>query len=88
MEMQDLSKSQTKSPHRHRVKSVEPGTRMGLKPGTRLAVSVHAGENHIGSVIGLGAGPLDLKFVSLITKVRVNIGASVLLSYLRISSQI
>ena len=70
MEMQDFSKSQTKSPHRHRVKSVGPGTRMVLKPGMGLAVSVQARENPTGPVIGLGAGPVDVKFVSLNTKVR------------------
>ena len=65
MEMQDFSKSQTKSPHRHRVKSVGLGTRMVFKPGMDLAVSVQARENPTGPLIGLGAGPVDLKFASL-----------------------
>ena len=65
MEMQDFSKSQTKSSHRHRVKSVGLGTRMVFKPGMDLAVSVQARENPTGPLIGLGAGPVDLKFASL-----------------------
>ena len=88
MEMQDFSKSQNKSPHRLRIKYVGPGTRMVLKPGKGLAVSVQAREDPTGPVIGLGAGPLDLKFVPLNTRVRLNIGASVLLPYVGISSQI
>ena len=55
---------------------------MVLKPGIGLAR-----ENATGLVIGLGAGPVDLKFV-LNTKVRLSIGASVLLPYVGISSQI
>ena len=81
MEMQDFSKSQTKSPHRHRVKSVGAGTRMVLKRGMGLAFSVQTREDPTGPVIGLGNGPVDLKFVPLNTKVRLNIGASVLLPY-------
>ena len=61
---------------------------MVLKPGMCLAVSVQARENPIVSVIGLGAGPVDPKFISLNAKVRFNIGDSVLLPYLGISSQI
>ena len=53
-----------------------------------LAVSVQGRVNSTGHVIGLGAEPVDLKFVSLKTKVRLNIGASVLLPYLGILSQI
>ena len=88
MEKQDFCKSQTKRPHRHRVKSVGSGTRMVLKPGMGLAVSVQGRLNSTGHVIGLGAELVDLKFVSLKTKVRLNIGASVLLPYLGILSQI
>ena len=69
--MQDFSKSQTKSLHRHRVKSVGPGTRMVLKPGMGLAVSVQAREILTGSLIGLGTGPVDLKFASRNMKVRL-----------------
>ena len=87
MEMQGFSRSQAKSPHRHRVKSDGPGTRMVLKPGMGPAVSVQARENTTGTVTGLGAGPVDLKIVPLNTKVRLNIGASVLY-HLEISSQI
>ena len=57
------------SPHRHHVKSVRPGTRMVLKPGISLGVSVQARENPTGPLIGLGAGPMDLKFASLNTKI-------------------
>ena len=71
MEMQDFSKSQTKSPHRHRVKSVWPGTRMVFKPGMGLAVSVQARKTPTRSLIGLGTGPVDLKFASLNIKVRL-----------------
>ena len=39
-----FSKSQTKTPHRHRVKSVGLGTKM-VFPGMDLAVSVQAWEN-------------------------------------------
>ena len=55
---------------------------MVLNPGMGLAVSVQARENPTGPVIALGAGPVDLKFVSLNAKVRLNIGASALLPYL------
>ena len=44
---------------------------MVLKPGMGLAVSVQARENPTGPLIGPGAGPVDLKFVSPITKVRL-----------------
>ena len=71
LEMQDFSKSKTESPHRHRVKSVGLGTRMVFKPGMDLAVSVQAWENPAGSLIGLGAGPVDLKFAPLNTNVRL-----------------
>ena len=37
-----------------------------------LVVSVQAQENPTGPLIGLGAGPVDLKFTSLNTKVRLN----------------
>ena len=74
MEIQDLSKSQTKSPHRYRVKSVAPGARMVLKPSMGLAVSVQARESPTGPLIGLCTGPVDLKFASLNTKVRLKHG--------------
>ena len=86
--MRDSSKSQTESPHRHRVKSVGIGTRIVFRPGIDLAVSVQAWENHTGPLIGLGVGAVDLKFASLNIKVRLIIGARVLLPYLGISSQI
>ena len=60
---------------------------MVLKPGMGLAVSVQAQESPTGPLIGLGAGPVDLKFASLIPRLGWNIGASVLLPYLGISSQ-
>ena len=69
--MQDFSKSQIKSPHQHRVKSVGPGTRMLLRPGIGLAASVRAQENPTKPLIGLDARPVDLKFASLNTKVRL-----------------
>ena len=69
--MQDLSKSQTKSPHRHRVKFVGLGTRMVFKPGMDLAVSVQARGNRTGPLIGLDAGAMDLKFASLNIKARL-----------------
>ena len=53
-----------------------------------LAVSVQAWEDPTGPAIGLGAGPVDLKFVPPNTKVRLNIGAIVLLPYVGIPSQI
>ena len=71
MEMQDFSKSQTKSPHRHPVKSVGPGTRMVLRSSIGLAASVRARVNPTGPLIGLGAGPVDIKFTSLYIKVRL-----------------
>ena len=69
--MQDFSKGQTKSPHRHRVKSVVPRTRMVLRTGIVLVVPVRVRENPTGSLIGLGDEPVDLKFASLNTKVRL-----------------
>ena len=83
MEMQDFSKSQTKSLHRHRVKSVGPGTKMVFKPDMGLAVSVQARENPTGPLTGV-----DLKFASCDTKVWLKYRASVLLPYLGISPQI
>ena len=74
MEMQDFYTSQTRSPHRHRVKFVRPGTRTVLKPGIGLAVSFRAHERPTGPLVGLGARPVDLKFASLNTKARLNIG--------------
>ena len=71
MEMQDFSKSQTKIPHRHRVKFVGLGTRMVFKPGVDLAVSVQTRENPTGPLIVLGAGLVDLRFASLNPKVRL-----------------
>ena len=71
----------TKSPHRHRVKSVGPGDGPPAWYGG-LAVSVQAREDLTGPVIGLCAGSVDLIFVPLNTKVRLNIGASVLLPML------
>ena len=71
MEMQDFSKSLTESRHRHRVKSVGPGTKMVLKPDMGLTVSVEARENPTGPLTGRGAGPVDLKFAPLNTKVRL-----------------
>ena len=44
-------------------------TRTVLKPATSPAVSVQA-RKHTGPLTGLGAGPVDLKFASLNTKVR------------------
>ena len=85
--MQDLSNSQTRSPNRYRVKSVGPGTRMVLRPGMGLTVSVQARENPTGPLIGLGAGAVDLKFV-YIPRLSLNIGASVFLPYLGMPSQI
>ena len=61
---------------------------MALKPGMRLAVSVQAWENPAGLVIVFGAGPVYLKSFSFNTKVRLNIGARVLLPYAGISSKI
>ena len=54
-----------------RVKSIGPGTRMVLKPGMSLAVSAQAREDPTGPLIVLGAVPVDLKFASLNTKVKL-----------------
>ena len=53
-----------------------------------LSVSVQARENHTAPLIGLGAVAVDLKFASLNIKVRLIIGARVMLPYFGISSQI
>ena len=52
-------------------KTVGIRTRMVLKPGMSLAVSVQAQEVSTGPLIRLGAGPMDIKFASLNTKVRL-----------------
>ena len=44
---------------------------MVFKPGMDLAVSVQDRENPTRPLIGLGAGPVDLKFASLNIKVRL-----------------
>ena len=62
--MQNFSESQTKSPHRYREKTFGLGTRIVFKSGMDLTVSVQARENCADPLIWLGAGPVDVKFVS------------------------